>query len=103
VAYQVVLSRLAERDLLRIQNYIAQQAPDAAAPFTSRLLAQTKTLAIFPNGGSHLPSRPGLRFLPIDRYLIIYRVVESKKEIRILSFRHSARAQHQFRGELGVS
>lgn len=103
MAYQVILSRLAERDLLRIHNYIARRAPEAAKPFAARLLEQARTLETFPNRGSHLPRRPGLRYVPMDRYLIVYRVVESQKEVRIPSFRHSARAQHQFRGDFGMT
>jgi addiction module RelE/StbE family toxin len=91
VAYQVIIGRLAERDLTAIRAFIARDNPEAAQSFTEKLVQEAKSLKIFPNRGGYLDGRPGVRFVVLAPYLIIYRVVEAKGEVRILSFWHSAR------------
>jgi plasmid stabilization system protein ParE len=91
VAYQVIIGRVAERDLLEIFNYIAGDNSDAARKFIGKLLEEAKSLATFPNRGGHYKERPGARFTVAGRYLIVYRVVEKSKQVRILQFWHSAR------------
>jgi toxin ParE1/3/4 len=96
VAYQVIIGRVAERDLLEIFNYIAGDNPDAARKFVGRLIEETKSLATFPNRGGHYKERPGARFTIVGQYLIIYRVIENTREVRILRFWHSARERLRY-------
>lgn len=103
MAYQVIIGRVAERDLAQIYDFIARQNPEAAQSLAQRLLVEAKSLGTFPNRGGHLKGRSGVRFTVVDRYLIIYRVVEIKREVRILSFWHAAREQRPFRGDYKIS
>ena len=89
--------RIAQRDLIKIHDYIAVDNPEAARFFTEKLVAEAKSLTTFPNRGGYLEGRPGVRFTVFKNYLIIYRVVEAKSEVRILSFWHAARERHHFR------
>jgi len=98
VAYQVIIGRIAQKDLAKIHDYIAHKNPEAARSFSERLLKEAKSLKTFPNRGGHLEGRPGVRFTVVKQYLIIYRVVEAKSEVRILSFWHAARERRHLRG-----
>jgi toxin ParE1/3/4 len=96
VAYQVIVGPVAERDLISIARYIARDNPSAAEKLISRLMQETRSLANFPNRGGHYKDRPGARFTVVGRYLVIYRVIESSKEVRILRYWHSARERLRF-------
>jgi len=72
VAYQVIIGRIAQRDLAKIHDYIARKNPEAARSFTERLLKEAKSLRTFPNRGGHLEGRAGARFTVVKHYLIIY-------------------------------
>jgi plasmid stabilization system protein ParE len=96
VAYQVILGRTAQRELAAIYNFIAPKNPDAARSFTEKLVREAKSLRVFPHRGGHLEERPGVRFTVVMPYLIIYRVIEAKGEVRVLHFWHSARERSLF-------
>jgi addiction module RelE/StbE family toxin len=103
VACQVIISRIAQRDLAKIHDYLARQNPEAARSFTEKLVEEAKSLKIFPNRGGHLEGRPGVRFTVVKHYLIVYRVVEAKGEVRVLSFWHAARERHHLRTHYKIS
>jgi addiction module RelE/StbE family toxin len=98
VAYQVIIGRIAQQDLAKIHDYIAQSNPGAARAFTEKLVREAESLRIFPHRGGHLEGRSGARFTVVKPYLIIYRVVEAKGEVRVLSFWHSARERRPISG-----
>jgi plasmid stabilization system protein ParE len=95
VAYQVIIGRVAERDLVSIAQHIARDNPDAAEEFIRKLLAEARSLTTFPHRGGHFKERPGTRFTTLGNYLIVYRVVEDAKEVRILRFWHAARERRR--------
>ena len=103
MAYQVIIGRIAQRDLVKIRDYIARKNPEAARSFTEKLVEEAKSLKIFPNRGGHLEGRPGVRFTVVKHYLIIYRVVEVKSEVRVLSFWHAARERRHLRVDYKIS
>jgi len=97
VAYQVIIGRIAQQELVKIHDYIAAKNQEAARSFTEKLVTEAKSLKTFPNRGGHLEGRPGVRFTVVKNYLIIYRVVEAKSEVRVLSFWHAARERRHLR------
>jgi plasmid stabilization system protein ParE len=97
VGYQVIIGRPALQDLAQIHNFIARDNRIAAQSFTGKLLKESKSLATFPQRGGHFEQKNGARFIVMGPYLIIYRVVETKKEVRILRFWHAAREWHKSR------
>jgi toxin ParE1/3/4 len=99
VAYQVIIGRAAERDLINIGRYIARDNPVASEQFVLGLIHEAKSLANFPNRGGHYKDRPGTRFIVAGNYLVIYRVLEENKEVRILRFWHAARERLRWKKE----
>ena len=89
--YQVIIGQLAQRDLIEIHTFIAGHDPLVAQAFINRLIEEVKSLKTFPQRGGHLEEKPGVRFIVLRPYLIVYRVVETRQEVRILRFWHSAR------------
>jgi len=80
----------AERDLADIGNFIARDNPISAARFVSRVEEQCQLLAAHPLLGRPRDELvPGLRSLPLGRYVIFYRALDDGAEIvRVL---HGAR------------
>lgn len=79
---QVVKRPLAETDLDEIWWYIAQDNPDAADRFLDKIEERCRTLAQFPNlGVSRDELHPGLRSLPVGKYLIFYLIIEGGIEV----------------------
>jgi plasmid stabilization system protein ParE len=95
VAYEVIIGRVAERDLLAIAQYVARDNPAAANKLIGKLILEAKSLVNFPNRGGHYKDRPGARFTVVGNYLVVYRVVESSKEVRVLRFWHAARERRR--------
>jgi toxin ParE1/3/4 len=83
-----VLKRpLAEADLDDIWWYIAEDNPDAADRFFSKIDEQCQTLAQFPKMGTSKDNlMPSLRSFPVGNYLIFYLPMDDGIEIiRVLS------------------
>jgi toxin ParE1/3/4 len=79
---------LASRDLESILDYLAEQSSiDAAESFLEKVNQKCQNLVNFPSlGRSRDELFPGIRSLPIDQYLIFYRLQEEEIEIvRIVS------------------
>jgi plasmid stabilization system protein ParE len=96
VAYQVSIGPVAERDLISIARHIARDNSAAAEQIIAKLLKESRSLANFPNRGGHYKDRPGARFTVVGQYLVVYRVIENTKEVRILRYWHSARERLRF-------
>ena len=88
---QVVISIAARADLDDIWFYIASDSPANADRFLDRLIdVATGTLAVAPfSGRGREELGDGLRSLPVENYLIFYRVRNSTVEI--LRVIHGAR------------
>ncbi|OGV70020.1 MAG: hypothetical protein A3K19_28665 [Lentisphaerae bacterium RIFOXYB12_FULL_65_16] len=84
---RLVVSDAARADLIGIWAYIARHNPAAADAFLDRLYAQCQQLAGVPGlGRTRDELLPGLRSLPVARYVIFYRVTGEALEIaRVLS------------------
>ena len=96
MAYQVSIGTVAERDLISIARYIARDNPAAAEKLIGQLIQESQSLANFPNRGGHYKDRPGARFTIVGQYLVVYRVIESSKKVRILRYWHAARERLRF-------
>lgn len=89
--YRVILSQPALSDLGEIARYIAEDSLVAAERVGTELLDLAESLAILPLRGAPLHSRPGVRRVLLAPYLVVYRVNESTREVRVLRFWHSKR------------
>jgi toxin ParE1/3/4 len=81
---------LAERDLLAILEYIAQDAPNRAVDFVDTIRESCELICSQPEMGRIRPEYSGnYRSHAVGNYVIFYRVVNSGVEVhRVL---HSAR------------
>lgn len=87
--YKIIFSENAKKDLLCIVKYIRDEllSPNIAEKQSNRILSAIKTLAEMPmrcrlyehNDWKSL----GLRFLPVDNYLVFYIPDEEKKLVKI--------------------
>ena len=72
----------AEADLADIHDHIAADSPARARMFLALLRDRCGPLRQFPEmGRARDDLRPGLRSLPVDRYVVIYRVLGDVVEI----------------------
>ena len=80
---------LATEDLKGIANYFATNNVEAGEQFFNKFDRRCEQLINFPNmGRSYVEIRPNLRGLPLDGYIIFYRVFDSGIEIlRVLNAR----------------
>ena len=89
--YEVIITRSALRDLEQIRTYIARDNPSAAEAFCQKLLDGAESLRTFPERGGLVLQRPGARFVVVHPYLIIYRIMEQSRTVRVLRYWHGAR------------
>jgi toxin ParE1/3/4 len=90
MAHDVVFAPEACRDLHEILDYIAEDDPNAARRWITRLEERCAALADFPlSGRSREDLLAGLRMVSTSDYLIFYRVTATTVEI--LTVIHGAR------------
>jgi len=92
--YRIVISPSADADLFNILEYIAHELenPQAATDFADGVERCYADLEEMPSAHS-LCADPllrikGYRKYPVGNYLIIYRIVEESKEVRIVHIFH---------------
>lgn len=95
--WKVIFSARSRTDLEQIVKYIARDDAAAAERFALKLIAQAESLADAPEMGPRLPQRPSTRFFPVGPYLIIYRLDEGLRAVRVLRFWHAARGRRPTR------
>ncbi|PYJ29914.1 MAG: hypothetical protein DME80_09050 [Verrucomicrobia bacterium] len=61
------------------------------------VLLAIEQLSAAPEMGPRLPQRPSTRFFPVGSYLIIYRLDEGLRAVRILRFWNAARGRRPTR------
>ncbi len=85
--HQLVISEKAREDLIDIWQYIALDSMDNADNFVDLIFEKCENLAAFPEMGRRRDELlPGIRSLPVKRYVVFYRIREENIEIsRILS------------------
>ena len=76
------------RDLEQIRAYIARDNAAAAQAFVLRLLDEAQSLATFPERGGFITERPGARFVMVHPYLVVYRIEEETRTVRVLRYWH---------------
>ena len=81
------LAQTAYRDMEDIRDYISKDSPENADGFIELLIEKMVTLATQTEIGRPRPElQEGIRSLPIQNYIIFYRIKESHIEIvRVLS------------------
>lgn len=93
--YKVTFLQSALDDLEEIILYIASDNKKNALLMNDKLVATANKLAVFPMMGILVPdekiARMGFRMLPIDNYLLFYKIYEEDKEVTILRVIHGMR------------
>lgn len=97
MTFEVKLSFQAEKDLRTIYEYIAfeLQAVMTASRQLDRLETKILALNTFPTAYPQYQKEPwlsrGLRFLPVDNYLIYFIVDEELKVVTVIRIMYAAR------------
>ena len=89
--YEVIIARGALRDIEHIRRYIARDNPERAHTFCRFLLDQAERLRENPYQGMQIKDSAEGRFLVVKSYLLVYRVVEKSRTVRVLRYWHGAR------------
>jgi addiction module RelE/StbE family toxin len=101
--HQVILSPRAFNDLDSIFDYISARSPKGTIKTIDQLWQASVGLRDFPRRHRIFQkaskTRPETRVMPVDMYLVYYRVIESQRLVRILTIRHGARRQPRQFGE----
>ena len=86
----LIVSPLAEQDLIDIWLYIAKDSPINADHFLDHLNSQAQNLVSLPKSGKTRPElAQDLRSFPVDKYLLFYR--ERNSTIELVRVLHAAR------------
>jgi plasmid stabilization system protein ParE len=95
-------SRRALHEISEIYEYLARENPAAAAKVLERIHQLSLLAADYPHTGRSV-SLSGVRMLPVAHYpyLIFFRRVPGRSEVRILRVRHAARRHPGFQEEAG--
>lgn len=100
--YRVVVSKPAQKRLREIYDYLIENRDDSTAKkVRSSLLQTAKSLEKMPQRRSILPGTenltPPYRYAKKWSYKIIFRVIEAKKEVRVLDFFHEKQNPQKLR------
>ena len=93
--YNYKITLLAKQDILSAVEYITEQLSNtkAASDLLSKTEQTIKTICEFPYSfvdcSYFLISDEHIRHAIIDNYILVYEIVESVKEIRVLRFRYA--------------
>lgn len=95
MAFNVLVTELANEDLASMVRFIARDNALAAERFGLALIAKLKLLRDHPKLGRILPERadPNLREIIHAPYRIVYRLHESEQVIEVLRIWHGARGE----------
>lgn len=93
MGFTVVLSRIAERDLAGIVEYVARDNPPAAKRVGRSLIEHLRRLEDFPRIGRIVPEfqLETLREVIHKPYRIVYQVSDATSSIEVARFWHAAR------------
>jgi toxin ParE1/3/4 len=91
---QYIISLPAIRDLESISSYFSEVNVEAGERFLQGFNKRCKQLASFPSMGRRYDDlNPGLRGLPLEGYIILYRILEAGIEIvRVANGRQDLRS-----------
>ena len=92
--YRILISKKVTRDLQSIFDYISNDSEQNAALMVERILGAIEHLKIFPHHnvveGQHPRLKHPVRSLPIQSYIVFFRVIEEHQIVRVLRVRHGA-------------
>lgn len=97
MSWDIVYTAGARHDLRNIYEYIAYDllVPETAAGQTQRILKKIRTLEEMPMRFRLYDEEPwfseGLRFFPVDNYLVFYLLDESKNTVNIVRIMYGGR------------
>ena len=83
---KVLFTHSAQRDLMRLRDFIAEENPQAAGQISGRLVTSTMRLSDQPSMGVDVESLRGIQDLIAGDYIVRYAVLE--EEIYILRIWH---------------
>lgn len=91
MAYRLIYTKSAERDLEEIVRYIAHDNASAAQGVGLELVELAETLTGLPHRGVLLRGRIGVRKIVHAPYVLLYRVDEVRRIVRVQRFWHAKR------------
>ena len=97
MTYQIIYSPESLDDLRAIYSYIAfdKLAPQNAESQVNRIRQSIRSLDLFPEGHTTVEWEPwasmGMRFLPVDNYIVYYLVDNNKGTVSIVRIFYGAR------------
>lgn len=103
--YKIFYTSGAKRDLRSIYSYISEEllAPDTAAGQVQRIMKEIRSLEDMPMRYRLYDDEPwhdlGLRFFPVDNYLVFYLPDESANIVRIVRIMYGGRDIRRQLGE----
>ncbi len=93
--YLIVPAPQATADLDAIFDEVAKDSPQNALRVIERILDAIDSLKTFPNRtivqGRGATGKSPVRSLPVQSWIVFFRVLEDQKVVRILRVRHGAR------------
>jgi plasmid stabilization system protein ParE len=93
--YEVRISKKASADLDAIHAFIANDSPSNAATMIAQLVDAFDKLTHSPHRSlfrrESKKAADAVRTLPVDPYVIYFRVLDSHRVVNILTIRHGAR------------
>jgi toxin ParE1/3/4 len=92
-----VINIVASRDLREISDYFYSRNIEAGERFLQKFTRKCEQLVAFPNlGRSYTSIQPGLHGVPLENYVIFYRLIEDDIEImRVVSGRRDLQSLFQ--------
>lgn len=99
--YKVVYTAGARKDLRDIFRYISEKllAPENAAGQTERIMSAIRKLDMMPKRNRLYEEEPwygrGLRFFPIDNYLVFYRIDDELGTVYVVRIMYGGRDVHK--------
>jgi len=97
--YRLIYTKPAERDLERIVRYIAPDNPRAAEKIGLELVELAESLTQMPHRGAPVRDRAGVRKVIHAPYIVLYRVDEARRMVRVQRFWHAKRDPQSLRTE----
>lgn len=95
MAYKVLVSRLAERDIEQAFIFMGDRSPRAANTWLDNVQQAITSLAEMPNRAALIPENTRLnshyRHLIHNNFRIVFQVNEEKKTVSVIRVYHSAR------------
>ena len=99
--YEVLYTARAKKDLQDIFRYISEElfALDSAVGQTKRIINEIQKLDTLPNRNRLYEKEPwhskGLRFFPVNKYLIFYKTVIETEVVYVIRIIYSGRDVHK--------